>query len=65
MTFPRLFAVIVTIVVHVVRTLSRSRADLLLENLALRQQLTTMKNKRPRPRLNDTDRGFWVALREA
>ncbi len=65
LTFPRLFAVVVTIVVQVVRALSRSRADLLLENLALRQQLTTLKSKRPRPRLNDTDRGFWVALREA
>jgi hypothetical protein len=64
LTFPRLFAAIVMIVVQVIRALSRSRTDLVLENLALRQQLMTLKRKRPRPRLDDTDRGFWVALRE-
>ena len=51
LTFPRLFAVIISIVVQVIRALSRSRADLLLENLALRQQLATLKSKRPGPRL--------------
>jgi putative transposase len=63
-TFPRLFTATVALVVQVVRALSRSRADLVLENLALRQQLGTLKRKRPRPRFDDADRGFWVALRE-
>ena len=62
LTLARPFVAIVTIVVQVVRALARSRADLVLENLALRQQLGTLKRKRPRPRLDDTDRGFWVAL---
>ena len=37
LTFPRLFVALVTVVVRVVRALARSRADLVLENLVLRQ----------------------------
>jgi len=40
----------------------RCRHDLATENLALRQQLAVMKYQRPRPRLTDTDRFFWVLL---
>ncbi len=47
------------------RALCRRRADVVMENLALRQQVTALKKERPRPRLGDTDRAFWVALREA
>ncbi len=43
--------------------LLRSRRDLLLENLALRQQLATLSQKQPRPRLARSDRAFWVLLR--
>ena len=41
----------------------RSRADLALEILALRQQVAVFKRKRPRPSLNSSDRLFWVLLR--
>jgi putative transposase len=40
--------------------LFRSRQDLLLENLALRQQLAVLKRKHPRPRLKLFDKLFWV-----
>jgi transposase InsO family protein len=43
--------------------LFRSRRDLLLENLALRQQLAVLKRKRPQPRLAAADKLFWVTLR--
>ena len=62
LTFPRFFVAIVVIIIQGVQALSRSRKDLVLENLALRQQVTTLKRKRSRPHLDDTDRGFWVAL---
>src|SRR5664280_1104415 len=42
----------------------RSREELLLENLALRQQLLALHAKRPRPRLSSVDRLFWVVLRK-
>jgi putative transposase len=41
----------------------RSRRSLLLEVLALRQQLTVLKTKHPQPRLALPDRIFWVVLR--
>ena len=40
-----------------------SRRDLLLEILALRQQLTVLQARHPRPRLTPPDRAFWVMLR--
>ncbi len=43
--------------------LFKTRAELQMENLALRQQLAILKVKRPRPRLRPTDRWFWVAMR--
>jgi putative transposase len=41
----------------------RSRRDLVLENLALRQQLAVLKQRHPQPRLVAPDRLFWVTLR--
>ena len=46
------------------RSWFRSRNDLAMENLALRQQLAMFKATRPRPTPTDTDRVFWVLLRE-
>jgi transposase InsO family protein len=43
----------------------RSREDLMLENLALRQQLLALHAKRPRPRLSSLDKLFWITLRRA
>ena len=40
----------------------RCRHDLATENLALRQQLAVMKYQRPRPRVTDADRLFWLFL---
>ena len=45
------------------RSFLASRSDLLIENLALRQQLAILTAKRPRPRMRTADRVFWVALR--
>jgi hypothetical protein len=39
-----------------------SRRNLLLENLALRQQLGVLKRKRPQPRFAARDKLFWVIL---
>src|SRR4051794_22473203 len=41
----------------------RSRRELVLENLALRQQLAALAARQPRPRLAVHDRLFWVILR--
>jgi hypothetical protein len=41
----------------------RSHRTLLLENLALRQQLAVLKRRHPRPRLCPVDKLFWVLAR--
>jgi len=46
-----------------VRVFFRSRNDTALEILALRQQLVVFKRQRPRPRLHQFDRLFWIVLR--
>src|SRR5438445_9517276 len=43
--------------------LLRTRRRLLLENLALRQQLAVLKRKHARPRLAALDKLFWVLVR--
>ena len=42
----------------------RSREDLILENLAFRQQLLALHAKRPRLRLSTVHKMFWIALRK-
>src|SRR6266850_122873 len=45
-----------------VRAVFCQRADLVLENLALRRQLAILARRRPRPRLSALDRAFWAGL---
>lgn len=42
----------------------RCRTDIALEILALRQQVSVLKRKRPRPSLNFLNRFFWTTLRQ-
>ena len=44
------------------RVFFRSRTEIALEVLALRQQLSLLKRKRARPRLNAPDRLFWTVF---
>src|SRR5260370_19730755 len=54
----------IALVLGAIFRLFRLRKTLIHENLALRQQLTTLKRRHPRPRLSEFDRLFWVlALR--
>jgi transposase InsO family protein len=52
------------LILRALRALARSRRSLVLENLALRQQLATLSHHGRRPKLVTVDRLFWVALRE-
>jgi putative transposase len=51
-----------TILLHTLRDLLRPRRDLLLENLALRQQINALRRGNPKPAFRLRDRLFWVAL---
>jgi transposase InsO family protein len=46
----------------VLRLLLLSRSQLVLDNLALRQQLAVLSRQRPRPNLRRRDRLFWIGL---
>ena len=61
----RLLIFTMTLSVRALRAIIRTREELLIENLALRQQVAALKKKRPRPVLDDVDRAFWIALRAA
>ena len=61
----RLLLFLMTLSVHALRAIFRTREELLIENLAFRQQVAALKKERPRPVLDDLDRAFWVALRAA
>ena len=54
---------LIAILFHAVRALFRSRSELAVENLALRQQFAVLKTKRSRPPLSIMVRAFWIALR--
>ncbi len=45
-----------------VRAFFVHRANLAMENLALRQQLAILNRKAARPRLRIRDRWFWMAI---
>ena len=55
---------VLRLTVALARVLFRSRLELMVENLALRQQLAVFKQKRSRPRLRLAERMFWVFLRQ-
>ncbi|MCH7597397.1 MAG: transposase [Planctomycetes bacterium] len=50
------------IVVTVFGAFVRDRSELVIENLALRQQLAVLQHKSKRPRLRKCDRVFWALL---
>src|SRR5271163_297296 len=54
---------LLTLLVTLVNGFLRSRRDLVLENLALRQKLAVFTQRYVRPRLARSDQVFWVLLR--
>ncbi len=61
----RVLIFLVSLGTRAIRAMCRRRADLVIENLALRQQVAALKKEQPRPPLDDADRVFWVALRQS
>ena len=61
----RILILLVSLGAQVVQAVYRQRADLVIENLALWQQVAALKKERRGPLLEDMDRAFWVALRQS
>jgi hypothetical protein len=53
----------IALLVGAILRLFRARRSLVLENLALRQQLVALKRRHPRPKLAAFDKLFWVLAR--
>ncbi len=61
----RALNLVLTVLFQTLRVLGRSRSDLILENLALRQQVAVLVRTKRRPRFQTMDRWIWVALRQS
>ncbi len=61
----RALNLVLTILFRSVRALGRSRSDLILENLALRQQIAVLTRAKRRPQFRASDRLVWVSLRRS
>ena len=53
---------LVFVLVGFFRSACRSRRDLVLENLVLRQQINVLRRGGARPAIRDRDRLFWIAI---
>ncbi len=56
---------VLTLLFHSLRALGRARSELVLENLALRQQVTLLQKTVGRPRWQREERVLWLALRRS
>ena len=58
------FIFLLTLLVRLLRAVFKSRDELVLENLALRQQVTALNLGKNKPRLHDADRAFWCKTQD-
>jgi len=61
----RVLTEILIILTIISKTVFKSKNDLIIENLALRQQLSTYKAKKIQPIIKERDRSFWIALKKS
>jgi len=61
----RVLNLVLTVLFQSVRALGRSRSDLILENLALRQQIAVLTRMKHGARFRASDRLVWVSLRRS
>ena len=54
---------VIGLLVGAILRIFHTRHRIILENLALRQQLAVLRRRHPRPRLAPFDKLFWVLLR--
>jgi len=53
------------ILIKIIKLIHKSKEDLIIENLALRQQLAIYQTKKTKPKITDTGRSFWIALKQS
>jgi len=58
------FIFLLTLLIRLPRAAFKSRDELVLENLALRQQVAALELGKHKTKLHEADRVFWIALRK-
>ena len=53
------------ILIKFIRIVRKSKNELIMENLALRQQIATYQTKKVKPKLTNFGRSFWIALKHS
>jgi len=61
----RVVTEILIILTKISKTVFKSKNDLIIENLVLRQRLSTYKAKKIKPTIKERDRSFWIALKKS
>jgi hypothetical protein len=61
----RVVTEILIILIKISEIVFKSKNDLIIENLALKQQLSTYKAKKIKPTIKERDRSFWIALKKS
>ena len=53
------------LLIKFIQIIRKSKSELIIENLALRQQLAIYQTKKTKPKFTDLDRSFWIALKQS
>ena len=53
------------ILINIFKTVFKSKNDIIIENLALRQQLATYTARKKKPTIKERDLAFWIALKKS
>ena len=59
----RVLTEILIILIKISKTVFKSKNDLIIENLILRQQLSTYRTKKIKSTIKERDRSFWIVLK--
>lgn len=54
-----------SILIKIIQITRKSKSELIIEKLSLRQQLATYQSEKIKPKLSDLDRSFWITLKQA
>ncbi len=60
----RILTRLLVVLLKTFKKIFKSKEELVLENLALRHQLSVYLSKKPKPNLTNVDRSFWIALKQ-
>jgi len=61
----RVLSEFLAILINIFKTVYKSKNDIIIENLVLKQQLATYTSRKKKPIIKERDRAFWIALKKS